>query len=120
VAVLIAIAGIVTAIVTLKPGRLVPKRESPPDEGIEKVLADKYYVDEVYDTAVVEPVVGLSRGLLWRGIDKGLIDGLAVTGSAWIARFIGWIGSQFQSGNLSTYAWVLTVGVLAVLGAFSI
>jgi NADH-quinone oxidoreductase subunit L len=119
-AVLIAIAGIVTAIVVLKPARLVPKREAPADEGVEKVLADRYYVDEIYDAAVVQPVVGVSRGLLWRGVDKGLIDGLGVTGSTWAARFFGWVGSQFQSGNLGTYAWVLTVGVLAVLGAFSI
>ena len=42
-----------------------------------------------------------------------------VNGSAYLARFVGWIGSQFQSGQLGTYAWVLAVGVLAVLGAFS-
>jgi len=29
------------------------------------------------------------------------------------------VGSQFQSGQLGTYAWVLVVGVLAVLGAFT-
>ena len=62
----------------------------------------------------------VSRGLLWRGIDNGLIDGLAVNGSAYLARFVGWIGSQFQSGQLGTYAWVLAVGALAVLGAFTI
>ncbi len=32
---------------------------------------------------------------------------------------VGWLGSQFQSGQLGTYAWVLVVGVLAVLGAFT-
>jgi NADH-quinone oxidoreductase subunit L len=62
----------------------------------------------------------VSRGLLWRGVDVGLIDGLAVNGSAYLAKFVGFIGSQFQSGRLGTYAWVLTLGVLAVLGAFTI
>ena len=119
-AVLIAVAGIATAWVRLKPAALVPKRESPPDQGIEKVLADKYYVDEIYDTAVVTPVVGVSRQLLWRGIDVGLIDGLGVNGSAYLARFVGFIGSQFQSGRLGTYAWVLTIGALVVLGAFTL
>jgi hypothetical protein len=33
---------------------------------------------------------------------------------------VGWVGSQLQSGQLGTYAWVLVAGVLAVLGAFSI
>jgi NADH-quinone oxidoreductase subunit L len=119
-AVLIAIAGIAIAATQLKPERLKPKRESPPDEGFEKVLANKYYVDEIYDATIVQPLVGTSRGLLWRGIDVGLIDGLGVTGSAYLARFAGWVGSQLQSGQLGTYAWVLTIGVLAVLGAFSI
>ena len=96
------------------------KSKSPPEHGIERVLLDKYYVDEAYDKAIVTPVVSVSRGLLWRGIDNGLIDGLGVNGTAYLARFVGWIGSQFQSGQLGTYAWVLVVGVLAVLGAFSI
>jgi NADH-quinone oxidoreductase subunit L len=56
---------------------------------------------------------------LWRVVDQGLIDGAAVNGSAYLARFVGWVGSQIQSGQLGTYAWVLVVGVLAVLGAFT-
>ena len=56
---------------------------------------------------------------VWRGVDAGLIDGLLVNGTATLARFVGWIGSQLQSGQVGTYAWVLVVGVLAVLGAFT-
>jgi NADH-quinone oxidoreductase subunit L len=119
-AVAIAVGGIALAWTRLKPATLVPKRESAPEEGFEKVLVNKYYVDEIYDEAVVEPVIGISRGLLWRGVDAGLIDGLGVNGSAYFARFVGWVGSQMQSGQLGTYAWVLVAGVLAVLGAFSI
>jgi NADH-quinone oxidoreductase subunit L len=119
-AVLIAIAGIATAVMVLKPATLVPKREAVPEEGFEKVLLNKYYVDEIYDEAIVKPVVGVSRGVLWRGIDAGLIDGLGVNGSAYLTRFVGWVGSQLQSGQLGTYAWVLVLGVLAVLGAFGL
>ncbi len=119
-AVLIAISGIAVATYVYKPERLVPKREAKPEEGFEKVLLNKYYVDEIYDDAIVKPVVATSRGLLWRGIDVGVIDGLFVNGSAYLARFVGWIGSSFQSGQLGTYAWVLALGVVAVLAAFSI
>jgi NADH-quinone oxidoreductase subunit L len=120
VAVLIAIAGIVYAWTQLKPERLVPKKEAPGSVGFAHVLENKYYVDEVYGKAVVRPTVGVSRNLLWKGIDAGLIDGLLVNGSAALARFGGWIGSQLQSGQVGTYAWVLVVGVLAVLGAFTL
>ena len=119
-AVLIAIGGIALAWTRLKPETLVPKREAPQEEGIERVLVNKYYVDEIYDATIVKPVVGVSRGLLWRGVDNGLIDGLGVNGSAYFARFVGWMGSQVQSGQLGTYAWVLAVGVLAVLGAVTV
>jgi NADH-quinone oxidoreductase subunit L len=120
-AVIIAIAGIVVAWAMLKPARLVPKREARPEEGFERVLANKYYVDEVYDDAVVQPTIGLSRDLLWQGIDNGLIDKVMVTFfGARVPRFVGWIGSQLQSGQVGTYAWVLVVGVLFVLGAFTI
>jgi len=119
-AVLIAVAGMTTAFMMLKPATLLPKREAPQEEGFEKVLLNKYYVDEIYDDAIVKPVVGISRGVLWRGVDAGLIDGLGVNGSAYLTRFVGWVGSQLQSGQLGTYAWVLALGVLAVLGAFGL
>jgi hypothetical protein len=36
-----------------------------------------------------------------------------------LPRAVGWIGSQMQSGQVGTYAWVLVVGMLFVLGAFT-
>ena len=121
VALAIAIAGILVAWIVLKPERLVPKREARLEEGFERVLANKYYVDEIYDDAVVEPTVAVSRSLLWQGVDNGLIDGVMVNFfGGTTPRFVGWIGSQLQSGQVGTYAWVLVVGVLLVLGAFTI
>jgi NADH-quinone oxidoreductase subunit L len=119
-AVVIAIAGIVFALVRLKPGRLVPKRDAAPEEGFERVVANKYYVDEGLDRAVVIPTYAISRSFLWRFVDNGIIDGLLVNGSAAVARGFGWMGSRLQSGNLGIYAWVLVVGVVVLLGAFTL
>ena len=134
VAIVIALAGIGFAFARLKPQRLVPKAQAPAEHGFGLVLENKYYVDEAYDAAVVQPVVGVSRGLLWRGVDVGLIDRLtrllvqskdddaapgAVPMGGWMTRAVGYLGSQLQSGRVGTYAWVLVVGVLFVLGAFS-
>jgi NADH-quinone oxidoreductase subunit L len=118
-AVTIAVAGIVFAFMRLDPARLPAKRDARPEEGFARVLANKYYVDEAYDRVIVEPTVGVSRGFLWRGIDVGIIDGL-VNGSASLMRGFGRLGSWIQSGQVGTYAWVLVVGVLAVLGAFTL
>src|SRR6185312_9228236 len=119
-AVVVAIAGIVTAFVKLKPAALVPKREAQPATGFERVLENKYYVDEFYDRAVVTPVVAVSRSFLWKGIDAGLIDGVLVNGSAWFMRGLARIGSWLQTGQVGAYAWAIVIGVLAVLGAFTL
>jgi NADH-quinone oxidoreductase subunit L len=117
-AVAVAVAGIAFAVVRLKPAALVPKKDSPESVGFARVLEHKYYVDEAYDRVIVEPVVTGSRLVLWKGIDVGIIDGLFVNGAALLARAVGWMGSQVQSGQLGTYAWVLVLGVIALLGAF--
>jgi NADH-quinone oxidoreductase subunit L len=119
-AVLVAAAGIAFAVFTLKPERLVPAAQSPEEEGFGRVLLNKYYVDEAYDKVIVNPTVQISRNVLWKGIDAGLIDGLLVNGSSALARAFGWIGSRMQTGALGTYAWVLVIGVLAVLGAVTL
>jgi NADH-quinone oxidoreductase subunit L len=118
-AVLIAVAGIAIAFTRLKPERLVPKNQAPDEQGIEKVLANKYYVDEAYERTIVRPTYVLSRNVLWRGVDAGLIDGLMVNGAGYLARGFGWVGSRLQTGSVGVYAWALIGGVVAVLGALA-
>jgi NADH-quinone oxidoreductase subunit L len=118
-AVLIAIAGIAIAYTMLKPATLVPKDEAPAEHGFEKVLYDKYYVDEAYDKAIVHPTYALSRNVLWRGLDSGIIDTFFVNGAAWLARAFGWVGSRLETGNVGGYAWLIALGAIAVIGAFS-
>ena len=118
-AVAIAILGILIAAFVLKPDRLVPKAQAQPEHGFQKVLYNKYYVDEIYDGAIVTPTYEGSKKLLWKGIDAGLIDGLLVNGSAALARGFAWIGSRIETGAVGTYAWVLVVGALIVIGVFS-
>jgi len=119
-AVLIALTGIAYAVARLKPARLVPKRDAIPEHGFEGLVANKYYVDEGLDIAIVTPTYAISRNLLWRVVDNGVIDGLLVNGSAALARGFGWIGSRLQTGNVGIYAWVLVAGVVALLGAFTL
>jgi NADH-quinone oxidoreductase subunit L len=120
IAVVIAIAGIVYAFARLNPARLVPKREAIPEEGFEGVVAHKYYVDEALDRAIVTPTYAVSKNFLWRFVDTGIIDGFFVNGSAWVANLFGRAGSRLQTGNVGIYAWVLVVGVIALLGAFTL
>ena len=85
-----------------------------PRAGLPRVLHDKWYFDEAYDAVIVQPLLRLSRWC-WRFIDNVIIDGF-VNATAQFARLAGWIMSLFQTGQVNMYAFVLTVGVLLVLG----
>ena len=88
---------------------------APAPSGVRGVLHNKWYFDELFDRTVVQPVLALSRWC-WKVVDATLIDGFVNTVGHG-ARLAGWFGSLFQSGQANTYAFVLTVGVLLVLGA---
>ena len=79
-----------------------------------RLVYNKYFVDEVYNAAVVQPVVQGSRTVLWRGVDVGVIDGM-VNGIGQRARDVGDLLRLFQSGNIRSYAaWVLLGAVIAL------
>jgi NADH-quinone oxidoreductase subunit L len=86
--------------------------------GLYKLVYNKFFVDEAYAAAIVDPVVMGSREVLWKGMDAGLIDG-TVNGIGARARGIGGILKLLQSGNIRSYAvWVLlgSVVILIALG----
>ncbi len=94
-----------------------PAREAPADRGLGLVLNRKYYVDEIYNALVVQPTVWLSRVVLWRGVDQGVVDGAAVNGTAKLSQGLGWIGSRLQTGQIGLYVVLFLVGALWVLRA---
>ncbi len=78
-------------------------------------LYNKYWVDEIYDATVVNPLVGGSHWVLWKGADAGLIDG-SVNGVGALAQKGGDVLRRLQSGNIRSYAtWVLFGAVLAIV-----
>jgi NADH-quinone oxidoreductase subunit L len=112
--------GIAVAVV-LVASRLFLSREvrpahvdGEPTGGIGKILYNKWYVDELYDRIIVRPVVATSR-FCWQVVDRVLIDG-TVNAVGAVSRGTGWFGSLFQTGQLNTYAFILALGALALLG----
>jgi len=79
-----------------------------------EIIYNKYFVDEIYDAAIVRPTIGISRVVLWRGIDNGLVDGI-VNGFGHQIRNMGSLLRRTQSGSIRSYAaWVVFGGVLLV------
>ena len=79
------------------------------------LVSNKYYVDEIYSFLIVKPLQGLSRLVLWRGIDENMIDKGVVNGLGRLVRGWGGIFRQFQSGSIRNYAtWVLAGSLLVI------
>jgi len=85
--------------------------------GVRTLLLNKYYVDEIYDATVVQPIRIISQEGLWKVVDVKVIDGAVngvgqtVTGSSDLIR-------RLQTGSVRAYAASLFLGVVAILGYY--
>jgi NADH-quinone oxidoreductase subunit L len=79
-----------------------------------KLLANKYYVDEIYDAVLVKPLFATSRYVLGWVVDTAVLGGIAWL-LAGIANLTGMILQRWQSGNLRSYAAWLTAAAAVVL-----
>jgi NADH-quinone oxidoreductase subunit L len=109
------LAGIALAYIlyVLAPG--LPESIASAFRPVYTLLYNKYFIDEAYASAVVNPTIDGSRSLLWRTIDAGAIDG-TVNGVGQTARGIGGVLRHLQSGYIRSYAgWVVAGAILVVI-----
>jgi NADH-quinone oxidoreductase subunit L len=85
--------------------------------GVHRLLMNKYYVDELYDAAVVQPIKVISTEGLWRGLDVKVIDG-AVNGTGAIVDGGAAVLRRLQTGSVRVYAGSVLVGVVVILGYY--
>jgi NADH-quinone oxidoreductase subunit L len=114
---LIAVLGIaLAAFIWLKRRELAASmaRSFP---GLHRLLLNKYYVDEAYDAAIVQPIRIISQEGLWRGFDVKVVDG-AVNGAASIVGGGSFVLRRLQSGSVRAYAGSLFLGVVLILGYY--
>jgi NADH-quinone oxidoreductase subunit L len=100
-----AAAGLIYAM-----GRFSRKPELGEAQGFGKVLANKWYVDEIYDALVVKPLNGFAK-FLNNVVEKSIID--------WIVNGIGRLiqyGSRqirlLQSGQVGAYVLLMVIGIV--------
>jgi NADH-quinone oxidoreductase subunit L len=94
------------------PGRIMHSLH-----GFWRLLHEKYFVDEIYDALFVRPTVWISDHVLFRSIDAGLIDGVAVNGTARGVQALAARGLKYaQSGLTQSYLFLMILGTVAVVG----
>jgi NADH-quinone oxidoreductase subunit L len=81
--------------------------------GFQKVLANKFYVDEIYDAVIVRPLDALSR-FSYRWVEQGFIDrivnsfGAATNNASSLLRLS-------QQGNIGFYLFAMVFAIMFLL-----
>jgi NADH-quinone oxidoreductase subunit L len=93
-----------------RPGSYRDKRDEA--TGFAKVLENKWYVDELFEKIIVNPLNRLA-GFLGTVIEKGVIDGI-VNG---VGRAVSYSSRQLrllQSGQVGSYIFLMVLSILVV------
>lgn len=105
--------GLSVALIVITIGFAYARTKKPnfkENTGLAKVLENKWYVDELYDTIIVKPLKGLSVALD-KYAERSGIDGI-VNG---VGRLVNWGSGRMrmlQNGQVGTYIFAMVVGVV--------
>ncbi|MBI5236784.1 MAG: NADH-quinone oxidoreductase subunit L [Deltaproteobacteria bacterium] len=146
VSVAVGVSGIsIAALMYYAPARkyapdfLAPEKMAETLAPAHRLLYNKYYIDELYDYLIVNPIKRLCRYCL--DFDLGVIDGI-VNGAGWLTRFTAWVSHKFdiyivdglvnsaatfvsfnslvwrrmQTGYLQHYALIFVIGLILIVG----
>jgi NADH-quinone oxidoreductase subunit L len=113
----LALAGAVSAWYLYLINPAVPAAIARALKPLMTLLENKYYLDWFNENVIARGARALGTGL-WKGGDRGVIEG-GVVNASW--KLVGWVSSvvrQAQSGYLYHYALVMIVGVLLFMTYF--
>ncbi|WOP16912.1 NADH-quinone oxidoreductase subunit L [Ottowia sp. SB7-C50] len=113
----LALAGVVAAYYMYLINPALPAAIKRMFQPIYTLLDNKYYLDWINENILARGARMLGTGL-WKGGDRGLIDGLLVNGS-W--KVVGWVSGvvrRLQSGYLYHYALVMILGIFVLMTYF--
>ncbi len=116
-AITIALLGLAAGLLLTRRQVIVPAAEAPAERGLWALLHQAWRVDRLYDLLFVQPLIWVSRRVLWQGLDQFLVDRLTVGGTARATQGLGWLGSRLQNGQVALYVTLFVVGAALILRA---
>ncbi len=78
------------------------------------LLFNKWYIDEIYDFIFINPLKKIGV-FFWKKGDQNTIDRFGPDGISKIIKFISNKAIQFQSGYIYDYAFVMLIGLSALI-----
>ncbi len=112
----VAVAAIALAWLMYIANPLMPMRLANQFRPIYLFLLNKWYFDELYNAVIVRPLVAIARGL-WKVGDAAIIDGVP-NGLAGLTAGTSRQTVKLQTGSLATYAFVMLIGVVVLIGLY--
>ncbi len=91
---------------------------SQPLRQMPRLLENKYYIDEIYNSAIIDPIEETSREGLWKIFDLGVIDGI-VNGLGRVVTYFARVVRYLQIGFVRGYAAIILAGALIIIGYFA-
>ncbi len=113
---ILALVSVLIALLGIGAGWLL--FQSRPLLQMPRLLENKYYVDEIYDAALIQPIKAGSREGLWKIFDVGVLDGLLHAIGESIQE-MGRLGRYLQAGFVRGYAAIILLGALILIGVFA-
>jgi len=113
----VALLGAVLAWVFYLKRPAIPDRLANSFRALYRLLKNKFYVDEIYDAAIVQPIRRGSETVLADVVDQKVIDGALVNGSGRAASWLGSLVSHLQGGLVNSYALYFLLALCGVLFA---
>jgi NADH-quinone oxidoreductase subunit L len=113
---LLASLSVLIALLGIGTGWLIFKKR--PLLQMPRLLKNKYYVDEIYDATIINPIKVGSREGLWKTFDIGVIDGF-LHSLGEVVTETGKAVRHLQAGFVRGYAAIILFGALAVIGFFA-
>jgi len=112
---LLALLSLALAIGGIGIGWVLFKKE--PLKQMPRLFENKWYLDEIYNSYIVNPIANFSIRGLWQGFDLGVIDGI-VNGIGHFVAALGNVARGVQVGFVRSYAAFMLFGALIVIGYF--
>lgn len=85
-------------------------------KGLMRFFQNKWYVDELYQAVIVNPILAIGTGFKKYVEKAGIAKAVAGVGS--VSYFFSDRAKSVQSGNISSYILLMVIGVVVGLGIF--
>ena len=113
ISVAVAVVAIIIAYVTYVSKKAVPADERAELSPLHKLIYNKYYIDEIYNALIVQPIMWLSTGL-HRFVEKGVID--PIVNGFGKSAIIGGRNLRFlQTGAIGFYIFAMVLSIALIL-----